>query len=356
MESRKSRAGRLRGMCVCVVVSIAALVPAFVPAGASAASPVLEFVTPGHGFPVSFTADGGEVTAELSGFETVVHCIGSHGEGEITGPRSTVSSYVFTGCETQGGADGGRKCKSEGANAEEITSGMIEAELVYIDQAKHEVGMLLNPHGGIYMNFECGGESVEASGSFLSPVGPINQEAMSFTATLSRSGATQTPDEYENANGEKLHAIPMGARGVHPAATTGVELSFTISASVPLEIKAITVAELEAKRQEEVATAAATKKHQEEEAATAAAMEKHREEEVAMAAAAKKHQEEAARAAAAKKHLEEEKAKSRLSRGQLLTRALNQCKKARSKHKRTQCERSAKKRYGGQRKHRTRKK
>jgi hypothetical protein len=115
------------------------------------------------------------------------------------------------------------------------------------------------------MNFECGGESVEARSPFLSPVGPINQEAMSFTATLSRSGAMQTPDEYENANGEKLQAIPMGKRGTHPLVRTGVELSFTISPSVPLEIKAITVAELEARRQEEeVATAVAAKKRQEE--------------------------------------------------------------------------------------------
>jgi hypothetical protein len=47
-----------------------------------------------------------------------------------------------------------------------ITAGAIEADLVYIDQAKHEVGMLLNPGGGLYMTFECGGESVEAIGRF----------------------------------------------------------------------------------------------------------------------------------------------------------------------------------------------
>jgi hypothetical protein len=354
VESRTLRAGRLRGLCVCVVVSIAALVPAIVPAGASATSPVLEFVVPGNSFPVDFTAAGGEVTAALSEFETVVHCTGSSGGGEITGPRSTVSNYVFTGCETQGGTDGGRKCKTASASDGEITATAIEAELVYIDQAKHEVGMLLDPHGGDYLNFECAGESVKAIGPFLSPVGPINQEAMSFTASLSRSGAMQTPDEYENANGEKLLAIPTGERGTHPSATTGVELSFTISPTVPLEIKAINVAELEAKHQEEeAATAAAAKKHQEEEA-TAAAAKKQQEEEAAKAAAAKKHQEEEA---AAKKRKEAEKAKSkRPTRAQLLTKALKQCKKAKSKHKRAQCEKLAKKKYGSQGKHKTRKK
>lgn len=333
---------------------MAALVPALAPTEASATSPVLEFVVPGNHFPVGFTADGGEVTAALSGFDTVVHCTGSHGGGEITGPHSTVSGYVFTGCETQSGADSGRKCKSAGANEGEITATAIEAELVYIDQAKHEVGMLLDPHGGDYLNFECAGESVKAIGPFLSPVGPINQEATSFTASLSRLGAMQTPDEYENANGEKLPAIPMGERGTHPVATTGVELSFTISPSVPLEIKAVNVAELEAKRREEAATAA--KKRQEEEATAAA--KNHQEEEAAKAAAAKKHQEEEeTKAAAAKKHKEEEKAKSRpLTSSQLLAKALKQCKKAKPKHKRMQCEKLAKNRYGHQRKHKTRKK
>lgn len=232
---RGLRAGWLGGMCICVV----ALLAAFVPANASAASPVLEFVIPGHGFPTSFLADGGEVTAEMTGFDTVVHCTGSHGKGEIIGPRSTISSYVFTGCETQGGTDGGHKCESSGANEKEITTGMIDGELVYIDQAKHEVGILLNPSGGVYMNFECGGEEVEARGGFLAPAGPINQEATSFTATLSRSGAMQTPDEYENANSEKRQAIPMGKRGTQPLVTTGVALGFAISSSFSGEIKAI---------------------------------------------------------------------------------------------------------------------
>lgn len=288
----KARAALIAASATVVLAALLML------ASASAASPVLEYVVPGDHFPVGFTADGGGVTAALSGFDTVVHCTGSHGGGEITGLRSTVSSYVFTGCETQGGADGGHKCKSVSANAGEITAAAIVAELVYTDQAKHEVGMLLEPHGGVYMNFECGGESVTAIGPFLSPVGPINQEATSFTATLSRSGAMQTPDEYENANGEKLPAIPMGERGTHPSVTTGVELSFTISPSVPIAIKAITATEVEAK-QHEVEVRQAEQRQHEEEAAAAAAAKRQQEE-----AAAKRHHEE--EVAAANRRQEEE--------------------------------------------------
>ncbi len=111
-----------------------------VPAGASAASPVLEFVVPGHSLPVSFTTESGAVSAEMAGFETLVECTASHGEGEITGPRATVSKYRLTGCTA-----GGQECESAGANAEEIKTGPIDADLVYIDQARREVGMLLNP-------------------------------------------------------------------------------------------------------------------------------------------------------------------------------------------------------------------
>ncbi len=332
MESRHLRGGQLRGMCISVVASIAALALSAMPAQAKAASPVLEFVAPGAAFPVGFTVSGGPVTAALADFETVVHCSGSEGDGAIVGPRSTVSNYVFTGCKAQGGSDAGAQCKSEGANAEEITAEAIEANLVYIDQAKHEVGMLLNPDGGVYMNFKCGGELVEASGPFLSPVGPLNKEATSFTATLSRSGALQTPSEYENAIGEKRQAIPMGKRGVNPLATTGVELGFTIHTSAPLQIKAITAAEIEARqREDEAAAATAAKKRQDEEAAAAAAAKKRQQEEAAAATAARKRQ--------------EEEAKSERLRRALLSSTLKQCREAQSKHKRVRCEKRAKKKY-----------
>src|SRR5262249_53717574 len=76
MESRRSGAEQLRWMCACVAVLIAALVPTVAPAQAKAASPVLEFAS-ATAFPILFTADGGEVTAALTGFDTVVHCTGS---------------------------------------------------------------------------------------------------------------------------------------------------------------------------------------------------------------------------------------------------------------------------------------
>ena len=344
MESRRLRGGQIRGTCISALVLMAALALTVMPGHAKAASPVLEFVAPGASFPIDFSATGGPVSAALAGFDTEVHCTDSEGDGAITGPRSTVSNYVFTGCVGVGGGKDGTQCQSEGADPEEITAEAIEADLVFIDQAKHEVGMLLNPDGGVYMNFKCGGELVEASGPFLSPVGPINQEVTSFTATLSRLGAVQTPSEYENALGEKRQAIPMGKREANPLATTGVELAFTIHTSASLQVKAITAAEIEAKQREE--EAAAAKKRQDEEAATAAAAKKRQEEEAATAAAAKKRQEEEAAAAAATRMRQEEEVKSERLRRALLSSTLKQCREAQSKPRRVRCEKRAKKKYG----------
>jgi hypothetical protein len=353
----KSRVGQrsrgsqlLRGSCLCAVALATAIALLIVPAVADAASPVLEFVAPGHSLPIKFTTESGAVNAEMAGYGSLVHCTASHGEGEITGPRSAVSEYRFTGCVTENGSH--QKCKSEKAQEEEITTGPIDAELVFIDQATHEVGILLDPSGDTYIAFECGGESAEGRGPFLAPVSPINQEAAAFTAVLSQSGSAQTPDEYETLTGEKRQAIPMGRHGSNALVTTGVEATFTVHPSSTVEIKAVTeVEELveeharqvaeEARKHEEEARQHEQKQHEEEAIASAAAAKKIQEE---AAAAAKKHQEEEA-AAANKKYGEAEKPKSKPTRAQLLAKALRACKKQ-PKKRRARCIASARKKYG----------
>jgi hypothetical protein len=273
---------------VVVASAIISLAVLFSPASASAASPVLEFMPHGGRLPISFTTEGGPVIAELAGFARVVHCTGSAGDGEITGPRSTVSKYKFTGCVAQTGSAVEAECKSEGAEPEEIRTGPIAAELVYLDQTKREVGILLNPGGGTYMSFKCGGQLTEARGPFLSSITPINEEASSFTTKLTESNAVQTPDEYESATGEKLKATPEGNRGGTGWVTTGVAAAITVHPSAPVEIRALPTSEVEAKqheaearqREEETTAAAAAKKQQEE----ATAANKKRGEEEALAA------------------------------------------------------------------------
>ncbi|MGD1056183.1 MAG: hypothetical protein ABR992_02095 [Solirubrobacteraceae bacterium] len=350
------------------LVAVVALL--LVPAGASAASPVLELVAPSHSLPVHFAAEGETVTAEMAGFKILVHCTASHGEGEITGPRSTESNYWFTGCEAAG-----EKCNSERAPEGEIKTGSIVGDLVYIDQAKGEVGILLNPSGGTYISFECGAESAQGQGSFLAPVSPIDQESTSFTATLSQVDSVQTPNEYENAKGERVQAIPTGRRSSNPFVPTGVELAMTVHPTVPVEIKAVSAEEIEAEQHEkEVAALQATLKGEEgaltsyEEHAKQAAQEAKKHEEEALTSyeehakqagqEAKKHEEEANAqiAAAVKKQQEAEvatkkaqeevtKLKASLTRAQSLARALRQCEKQ-PKSQRARCMAGADKRYG----------
>jgi hypothetical protein len=354
---QQSKLGRvLRGKRKWAVVLVAAMVALLVPAGAYAASPVLEFVTPGHTLPVQFTTESGEVNAEMAGFESLVRCTASHGQGEITGPRSTVSQYQLTGCTA-----GGQKCQSADAvNEEEITTGPIEADLVYIDQARHEVGVLLNPSGGTYISFECGGIHAEGQGSFLAPVSPIDQEATSFTATLNQLDSVQTPDEYENENGERVQAIPTGRRGSNKFVPTGVEAVFTVHPAVPVEVKAISSQESEAALQEEeverqedaLKQLQATLKNLEEafkkyeEHATQAGQEAKKHEEAAnaqIAATAKKAQE--AEVAAKKAQEEVDRYRASLARARLLARALRGCEKQ-PRNQRARCVASADKRYG----------
>ncbi|HEV3046129.1 MAG TPA: hypothetical protein VGY13_02090 [Solirubrobacteraceae bacterium] len=336
---RGSRPDIRRGARACLVASIASIALLVGPAGASAASPVLEVVVPsGHSLPIGFTTQSGEVEALMVGYKPLMRCTGSDGRGKVIGPRSAIAEFTFTGCEAEAS-----ECKSEGAAAKEIRTGQIEAELVWIDQANDEVGILMNPGGGTYISFKCGGLPAEGSGPFLARVAALNEVASSFTASLSESGSMQTPTAYEGPGGEPLSAIPVGTRGSERA-PTGVRATFTIDPSVPLEIKAVTAAQAaavqraeEAKRQGEEAAktrqeAEATKKRQEEEAA-AAATKKHLEEELA----------------AVKRKLEEvEKLTSKSkppSHTQLLAKALRACKKEPEK-RRARCIATAHRRYG----------
>jgi hypothetical protein len=134
------------------------------------------------------------------------------------------------------------ECKSEGAtNAKEITAEAIEADLVYIDQAKR--GKTRSRHA-------------------------------------SQSGRRRLHDlQMRGRTRRSKWALLFSRRSDPSPATTGVELGFTIHTSASFQIKAITAAEIEAKQHEdESAAAAAAKKRPGEEAAaaTAAAMRQRR--------------------------------------------------------------------------------
>jgi hypothetical protein len=308
VRSREPRGSRRRSRrCAWASAFLTLAIVLSAPTAASAASPVLEYAVPA-GPPVTFTVEGGELTAEMEGLGSLLHCEGSWGEGEITGPRSTVSEYTFTGCTSERGSH--VKCESAGEPEGEITTGQIEAELVWISQARREVGELLDPSGHPYIEFKCEGISAVGYGPFLAPVTPIDSEATSFTATLNKSGAMQIPDEYEGAGGEAIPAIPRARHGTDPELlTTGVESIFAVHSSALVDVEAVTAQEVELEQQAQQQAWQQAQK-QREEAETRQRQQKQDEEAAAVAAAAaKKHQEEAA----AKTQHEEELASAKLT-------------------------------------------
>jgi hypothetical protein len=198
-------------------------------------------------------------------------------------------------------------------------------------------------------------------GPFLAPGAPLNTETTSFTTTLSKSGGVQTPDEYEGAGGEKLKAVPWGEKNNNSILDpTGVESTITVTTAEPVEVRAITVEEVEAKQREEakkqeeaVQTLETTLKKQEEalrkaeeHAKQLAGEAKKHEEEVTaqFAATVKRYQEEAA---AAKKQLAAIGAKTQtFTRAQLLAKALRVCEKQ-PKKQRARCVAIARRKYRG---------
>jgi hypothetical protein len=323
-----------------VVALIAALALAIVPARASAATPVLEFASPGVSFPIEFEAFSDDVSARLGDFDKVVNCEEAEGGGDITGPRTTSSIYFFYGCvaEDIGGGNPVECVSPDAVEEEEIRSERIEAEPVYLDQSKHEVAMLLNPGGGTYMEFACGATDIVAQGSFLAPVTPVNTLISFFTAKLTRNGNAQIPTQYEDLSGVKHQAIPTAIVNGTAPDYSGVGLTFAIATGVPLEIKSVNAAEVEAKQRAE--EEAAAKKRQEEEAAA----KKRQEDE---AAAKKRAEEETAAKEALARRLAERKAiaKKVAHERQLRAKGLKRCRGLGSKPRRIRCETRVKKKY-----------
>jgi len=184
-----------------------------------------------------------------------------------------------------------------------------------------------------------GGIPARGEGPFLAPGAPLNTETTSFTTTLSKSGGLQTPDEYEGAGGEKLKAVPFGEKNNNLILDpTGVESTITVTTAEPVEVRAITAEEVEAKQREEA------KKQEEALQTLETTLKKHEQEANAqLAATVKKYQEEAA---ATKKQLEAIEAKTQSpTRAQLLAKALKACEKQ-PKKRRALCLASAHKKYG----------
>jgi len=134
---------------------------------------------------------------------------GVTGEGSFTSAKTLTSALTLTGCklETLFGNTG---CNSTGAAAEEIKTGSLEAELVYTSKAAKEVALVFNYRGtAIFATATCNTAKVEVKQGPIVPITPINTSTKTHTLSFTTLNGVQTPTQYENGLGEKIHYVPL---------------------------------------------------------------------------------------------------------------------------------------------------
>jgi hypothetical protein len=150
-----------------------------------------------------------------------VECEAENSSGQAVGQKSIADVHVtFTGCALFGTIP----CKGEGAAAGEVKTNELKGFLGYINKAKHEVGVVLEPvqKHGHFAKFECGGideivvgvgnskegaqfepESKGGYDQIISPITPVNQSTSEYTQVYT------IESEYPFAN------IPNSLQGKH---------------------------------------------------------------------------------------------------------------------------------------------
>lgn len=94
--------------------------------------------------------DGGE--SEPAKIEGTTECTKESVVGEVTGPKTEKWHTVYTSCKAEE-----TPCNTKGAKAGEIKTEELEAELVFLNSAKTEVGLRVKGKGkeGLLAQYEC---------------------------------------------------------------------------------------------------------------------------------------------------------------------------------------------------------
>jgi len=162
-----------------------------------------------------------------------IECTSQLATGEAAGTDEVVNVSVrFKGCTIGAGGGGGNPAETKGLPAGEIQVNPLKGRLGYINKAKHEVGVLLEPvaKGGTFAEFEAASASVAVTvgvgnattGSFyeafndqtpgtpngndgvISPITPVNQ----MTHTLTQNYRISVQDEECGEISEKYCTQP----------------------------------------------------------------------------------------------------------------------------------------------------
>jgi hypothetical protein len=163
---------------------------------------------------------GSERTAacEAKGWEEAaiaVECTSETAHGEVTGTKEVTNVAVkFKGCKLFGSIP----CSNAGV--EEINTHVLKGKLGYINKAKHEVGIDLNPKvaKGEFARFDCSGAVAVVVGTdpkltgesapvylpngggdgIISPIEPVNTMTTKYTQTYTTTALDENiPNKFE---------------------------------------------------------------------------------------------------------------------------------------------------------------
>jgi hypothetical protein len=125
-------------------------------------------------------------------------CLNGTGTGEIQGLQGGQTTLNLKGCEI-----GGKTCKTEG-KPELIVP--LSVTLVYLNKAKHSMALLYSTGSGA--PFICNEQKKKLIGSFLTRLPEVASNKLLTKVELSAEGSAgaQSPAEYENEKGEKIHS------------------------------------------------------------------------------------------------------------------------------------------------------
>jgi hypothetical protein len=178
-------------------------------------------------------------TSEATELETVgkakLKCHAATAKGEFTGPKSSIATITFTGCEL---GSPGVPCQTPGSAEGEVVTATLEGTIGYISGAgtsKPVVGMRLAPASGTqFASVECSGVTITLIGSVIGTVaGSINKMAVTTAVKFKQSKGKQIPEQFEGAPPSVLSAEAGGEP--EQAGMSTVESNTN---EEPLEVKA----------------------------------------------------------------------------------------------------------------------
>jgi hypothetical protein len=114
-------------------------------------------------------------------------------------------ALTFHGCKL-----GVKACTTEGAEAGEIVTELLEGEYVKQPNGKAKAGLLLSPvsgHAGAFTSFACGDERFAVSGSLMTSVTANKMKTGELGLEDRAKEQVQFPKSYVNAEGTTVEAF-----------------------------------------------------------------------------------------------------------------------------------------------------